>query len=317
MKIFLFFICFLSLFLEAKDIYNIDNFPLLKEIVQQKKYAFMLDHKNTAEPFLNRFRVMKNLEVSGSSQFNEMGWLELKRKLEKYKPLEKVYVIDLREEPHFFIGGQSVTILKKSNKVNEHKFYPFLSIRYDKMLLFEEALIRQIKGNHKHYIYEILKKKEQEYKTHCVLTDDILTERQLVQDSGAHYLRFSVTDHRRPTDAQVDAFLRVLKEIPKNSWIHFHCRGGVGRTSTFILMLDIIQNGKKKSLDELVKINVNNGASKSLFSPNPCKKEKLVDAYKRKDFLINFYKFINDSNGYKGSCNNVTWSDWIRKIKVS
>ena len=56
-----------------------------------------------------------------------------------------------------------------------------------------------------------------------------------------HYLRIHVTDHCAPSDAALFEFSRLPVSVdPKSSWVHFHCHGGDGRTTTFLALYDMV-----------------------------------------------------------------------------
>ena len=66
------------------------------------------------------------------------------------------------------------------------------------------------------------------------------------------YLRLPVTDHTRPSDAAVDRFVRYVRDLPAGAHVHLHCRGGKGRTATFIAMLDMLRNAARLPLPALL-----------------------------------------------------------------
>lgn len=55
------------------------------------------------------------------------------------------------------------------------------------------------------------------------------------------YLRIPVTDHCAPTNRAMLALEAVLEHVAPTDWVHFHCHGGDGRTTTFLALLDILQ----------------------------------------------------------------------------
>ena len=50
----------------------------------------------------------------------------------------------------------------------------------------------------------------------------------------------------------VNYFMDIVKNNPENTWFHFHCKAGVGRTTTFMIMYDIIKNGNEVSLHDII-----------------------------------------------------------------
>ncbi|MDP2193342.1 MAG: hypothetical protein Q8K36_02305, partial [Alphaproteobacteria bacterium] len=71
---------------------------------------------------------------------------------------------------------------------------------------------------------------------------------------------------------------------------HFHCRGGKGRSGSAIFIYDVIKNKHAYPLSVIVERTKQFGITKSIFTPNPKKPEKLKHAQNRKKFLEAFYK---------------------------
>jgi hypothetical protein len=309
---FIFLFSFIS-FVHGEDIFKLDKFPLLNDVLKRQKFILIFDdYKQQFAPDLKRFRLIEDLRISAGAQFHAKEWPMILEKLLPYAKKSKIYVVDLREEPHFFINEVSVSLCKKNTYVNEHKFIPFIDIPYDMMQIFEDRVVEGLSSKKKYTIFAVKEKENIKYTKHVLEKENIYTERMLVQGSGVHYLRLSITDHKRPTDEQVDAFLDLIKDMPKDAWIHFHCRGGVGRTSTLVLIVDMIKNKTKFSMEELIEKQKIQGGAKSLFKMNPLKKHKFLDAIKRKEFLSNFYLYVNDREGY----GKQSWSSWIKNKKL-
>jgi hypothetical protein len=77
-------------------------------------------------------------------------------------------------------------------------------------------------------------------------------ERDLVSTVGASYVRVAVTDHTRPLDNAVDRFIVAVRALPENAWAHFHCEAGLGRTTTFMVLYDMLRNATRVSLEDIV-----------------------------------------------------------------
>ena len=54
------------------------------------------------------------------------------------------------------------------------------------------------------------------------------------------HVRIPVTDHCAPSDAALDELRALWKKVSDNDWIHFHCHGGDGRTTTFLAAYDML-----------------------------------------------------------------------------
>lgn len=47
-------------------------------------------------------------------------------------------------------------------------------------------------------------------------------------------------------------FITFVNNQPENSWLHFHCKAGIGRTTTFMIMYDIMKNCNDVSLYDII-----------------------------------------------------------------
>ena len=100
----------------------------------------------------------------------------------------------------------------------------------------------------------------------------------------------------------VDYFIESIKSQPQNSWLHFHCKEGIGRTSTFMIMYDIIKNYKEVGADDIIKrqlalANFDENNLKSFYNNE------------RMAFLNKFYDYCKAN----GDSFNMKWSEWKSK----
>lgn len=146
-----------------------------------------------------------------------------------------------------------------------------------------------------------------------LLPELVETEQQLVTSLGAQYERIHVMDHNKPDDLAVDKFVYFVKNrVKAKNWLHFHCRGGRGRATTFLAMYDIINNAHKVSFNEIIQRQMQIGGTN--LKPLPLAKDKLWKvklAKERYEFLKKFYAYVLDPNGYQVK----TWSVWKNQIK--
>lgn len=81
-----------------------------------------------------------------------------------------------------------------------------------------------------------------------VIVKEASIERDLVSSAGTGYVRVAVTDHTRPLDDAVDQFILAVRALPENAWAHFHCEAGLGRTTMFLVLYDMLRNATRVSL---------------------------------------------------------------------
>ncbi len=120
-----------------------------------------------------------------------------------------------------------------------------------------------------------------------------------------NYLRITVTDHEKPLDDQVDLFVETVRNLSQGTWLHFHCRGGAGRTTTFMAMYDMMKNSKNVSFNDIMKRQNLIGGSDLLSG------EDEDGTQDRLDFMNMFYNYCKENqNGFQTS-----WSQWKENEK--
>ena len=68
------------------------------------------------------------------------------------------------------------------------------------------------------------------------------TEEEVAKSLGMNYYRITARDHLWPAPKYVDQFVGWYKTLPKDAWLHFHCAAGAGRTTVFMVMVDMMKN---------------------------------------------------------------------------
>lgn len=237
---------------------------------------------------------LRDLAVAGTSQFSEKGLREITH---YFKP--PFIIIDLRQESHGFIDGNAVTWSNKRNNVNQGKMAAQIRQDEKQWLLGLQAqraipVIANAKDTARHMIY--------------LPNKDIQSERQLVKKRGLGYQRFFITDHSAPNTTTVDEFIRFYQGLPKGTKLLFHCRGGAGRTTTFLMMVDMLRNAKQVSFEDIVKRQMLLGG-KDLFRLPLVNDYRHTLAKQRQVFLQKFYQYCrsNEDNYH------TSWSEWASK----
>lgn len=225
---------------------------------------------------------LEDLNISGSSQFTELSLSNVKESINTDLP---IYIIDLRKESHGFINGDAVSLFSPGNKINA-------GLPLNAVLKREDLFIKSIPLNRSINL---------DIDKYTIIPKTTYNEENLVKNNDLNYFRIPVNDNERPTDEMVDRFISFTKSLPENKWIHFHCKDGDGRTTTFMILYDIINNYKTVSLDNIIERQV------SLNSLNLTKFEKKDIRYL---LLENFYKYSKDTNF------NTTWKEWVRSNNI-
>lgn len=186
---------------------------------------------------------LAGLNMSGSGALSESGWKKLKTDLH----VSYLVDVDLRQETHGYINGGSVTLMIKHDWINHGKTHA-------QVLRAEKKWLNQLK-QHKtlQHVLTSAQFKAQEFSQgKTISVQQIQSEKELVAKLGMRYLRLTVTDHLAPDDQEVDRFVEWVRHLPAHTWVHFHCRGGSGRTTTFMAMYDMLHNANRVSLADIL-----------------------------------------------------------------
>lgn len=229
-----------------------------------------------------------DLKVCGSSQFSQLG---LQAVLQHLKT-NKLHVIDLRQESHGFVNGIAVTWYGVGAAENAGKSNHAVESDQRKKL-------QSLAKNKEIRIHRIMEKTE-EGKIHKTAPMDIqvqavMSEEALVKAKGLSYDRVYVQNYYAPTPKEVDRFIDIVSHLRADEWIYFHCRAGVGRTATFMVMMDMLQNAKKVSFADIIKRQAAIGGKNLAALPAPSS-FKFNTAKARLFFLQDFYAYAKENN---------------------
>lgn len=242
------------------------------------------------------------IPISGSAQPNLQDFKYIIKEAKKYVPQKNIFIVDLRKEPHALLNQKAVSWYGFRNQVTND---------------LETKLINNLRKLKSTKVYQGINKLEEGYFIPTTYIQEpiktITTEKKAITTLQAEYTRLLVVDHYAPEAQQVDLFLEFIKTLPPEHWVHFHCRGGKGRTSTFMVLYDIIQNASQLSLDSILNRQLNLGGSKlSKYTFTATRKQwKSSAAQNRYIFIKQFYNYVLDNQGYQ----KTRWSKWIQQTK--
>lgn len=155
-------------------------------------------------------------------------------------------MVDLRAESHGFLGQTAISWYAKQNwgcvGLPLAHIHALESLRLD--------LVRRSSVVQVHSAASVKNNLRDEPRD--LVVDRVVSEQQMVCLPKGHYFRLPVDDHTGPSEEISREFLRIIQTLPQGAHLHFHCRGGKGRTSTFLAMLAILLGAPTTPLDTIL-----------------------------------------------------------------
>lgn len=219
---------------------------------------------------------LSELNASGSAQFSKESLGLIKNSIGNRK---HITVVDLRQESHGFVNGIAISWRDNNNQLNR-------GLTYCQVVNKENKLLGDIKLNSPLSIG----------KGKTIIPTSVENENCVVNGTGLGYKRIMVTDSEPPTGENITDFVHFVKTMPKDTWLHFHCEAGEGRTTTFMAMYDMMRNAKKVSFEDIIaRQELIGGINLSTDLPSRFK------------ILENFYSYCKENTeDFK-----VSWNEWI------
>jgi len=244
---------------------------------------------------------MAALRISASAQPARYEFSALAERLRQLAVKGPIYIVDLRQESHGFADGYSILFHKKRNLAN-------YGLKTREVLVKEYNELKILLHKENQFVYSGKNDtKSLKRKVITVIPQDIKTESEVTKSVGLRYVRFAVPDQMRPDDATIDEFVQFVDALPKNSWLHFHCQSGHGRTTTFLVFSEILAN-PKIPLETIVKRQYLLGGT-DLLAESDEETWKAQEKTHRKNMLVNFYKYVNELDDGKTA---MKWSEWVK-----
>jgi len=188
-----------------------------------------------------------SLRASGSHQLDATMLADVVNRIANEGPeLRRLLIVDLRQESHAFLDGRAVSWC--SDKDWSNVGHPPAWIARD-----EQCHVEKLTAVPDTLVHAIQKDADGNVKIvgksplHVMRAE---TEERLVARLQSRlaisYLRIYVTDHCAPEDDALRTFLEALGDVAATTWVHFHCHGGDGRTTTFLAMYDMLNVAKTR-----------------------------------------------------------------------
>lgn len=255
--------------------------------------------------------------ASGSAEFSASQFQGMLVHIGQTTAKFPLVVMDLRQEPHGLLELQEPLNGETEIAVGWFAERDWLDVGKGQpsILLHENHRLDKASKTTSLTVYKVLTKSKTEDGIATVTpypvkpTGTYQTESDFVTKlPNVSYFRLPTTDHCRPRDHEVDQFVALDASFDPTTWLHFHCRAGDGRTTTFMAMHDIIHNAPGDSLQTILARQVSIGGIDLSSMPT----DQTIFSYpfsrERVKFIEDFYDYVCAA---KPSVFKLTWSDWV------
>lgn len=238
---------------------------------------------------------MDTLNISGSAEFSEDQFRDLAERLRELADGKEIWIVDCRIEGHSLLNGISVS------------WYGDRNWAYRGMTPAEaEADERQRFGALKGTVvtaYEV--KSNAKGGSAEIDVRTVMSEKELVESEGFHYLRLPCLDHGWPYEEAVDQFISFVQTLDTDQvWLHFHCHAGKSRTAIFMEIYDMIKNPDVPFEDIMLRHAMTGGN----YIPYADPESDIAEVYAlRAKRIRQVYEYLQEMNGHY----TTPWSEWI------
>jgi hypothetical protein len=254
---------------------------------------------------------LKEINASGSAQYSK-GQLEAM--IGSGRVRKPLVIVDLRQESHGFLLIREPVFTERQIAVGWYVERDWINVGKGLASIEADETGRlageAIKSSTTVNLIQKPKTAEDGIDTakpFLVRPAGFFTERNVAIELGLEYLRLPTTDHVRPRDSEVDEFVRFALGLAPGTWLHFHCRGGDGRTTTFFVMHDIMHNAPEVSVEDILNRQHLLGGSELGKLPLP-ENFAYPFADERVKFVSHFYNYVCAAKPQRYA---MTWSAWV------
>ncbi len=240
---------------------------------------------------LANVRFLTDENMSGSAQFSVNQFRTLVPELRKQA--ENLWIVDCRLESHGFINGIAVSWCNAENNANAGKTLEEIES--------EEKALSSLAGT---TVTAYTTKNNQPVDSMNYTVETWETERAVVEAEGLHYLRLACPDHCWPPAEIIDGFIAFAADLDEDTWLHFHCQAGSGRTGALMTIFEMMQK-PDVPVETILQHQADTGSGNLVDRAAPEKshvqKERCVLAR-----AIWLYIQENRETGYA-----MKWSEWL------
>jgi hypothetical protein len=247
---------------------------------------------------------LSDLHASGSGEFTADTLKLLLNRM--HGP---VTIFDLRQETHIFVNGLPVSWFATRDWANVGRSQTEIEEG-------EAAWVQSLGSGSEISVRPgapVKKGNANSVAPQQVIVKEASIEGDLVSTVGASYVRVAVTDHTRPLDDAVDRFIVAVRRLPENAWAHFHCEAGLGRTTTFMVLYDMLRNATRVSLEDIVRRQKVLSFDYDVLRPVGPGNWKAPYVEDRIAFVRAFYNYARANPNGRPQL----WSEWLEEEPTS
>jgi hypothetical protein len=248
---------------------------------------------------------LDTLWISGSAAPSASGFASIAKNIQQAteKKVKKIIDVDLRQESHGYLNKNAITLASENDWINYNKTRA-AAIQDEQKWLASFSTREKVEN----VLQPTQFKSGHFYPGKNYLVKEIVDENMIATAADFQYFRLMVTDHMAPRDEDIDRFVALVKNQQPNTWLHVHCRGGDGRTTTFMVMYDMLHNADKVSLDDIVKRQASVAPFYNVLETKHDNSLMIPYYEKRAEFIRKFYLFAKDYLQDK----SLIWSGWSK-----
>ena len=288
------------------------------------RYGYPEDYKANTKGF-------STLNISGSAQYSEGQFRWMAKKIRELAPGKEVYIIDLRQESHGFFDdannsdwhGIALSWYAEHNWANLGK--SVAEVLQDERTRFNATIGSEITvtghiGSRNwdggSFDFSSIPSGTvpsgswdggRRERTTVMQVKAWRSEQQLAESEGFHYLRLSIPDRTFPEEQEIDSFIRLIRSLDmNNSWLHFHCMAGMGRTGIMMSFYDMMKNPDVPLKDILARQTMTGGS----YPLSSASREEYLSKYdaERLRLVPLLYEYVQEN--YKTNF-QLPWSKWL------
>ena len=243
---------------------------------------------------------LDTLNISGSAEFSEDQFLQLADDIRSFAQDRQVWIVDCRLESHALINGIAISWYGDHNWAN--KGMTLAEAEAD-----EQSRFGALPGT---TITVYTASNNTPGNPQEITVERWMSERELVEREGFHYLRLAGNDHSWPEEDAVDGFISFVRELDQevgldNVWLHFHCHAGKSRTGIFMAIYDMIRN-PGISFEDVMLRQAMTGSS---YLPNVDEQSEIADVYVlRAQRIRQVYDYLHSE---EGDGMGISWIEWL------